>query len=241
MTATKAAQVVPQATSLPAEVQDCPRVELKGKRVLVVGHGPVGHDFIVKLVGMVGDGALDITVVGEEPRMAYDRVHLTEYFAHRDASKLSMCDEKWFADHKVSLKTSVRAEKIDRDSCNITLRDVKSNDTQEMAFDACVLCTGSYPFVPPLKNLSSEVAGVYVYRTIEDLEGMILMAKKSTRAAVIGGGLLGLEAAKAVYDLGQESHGLEMAPFLMPTQLDQGAGEALQGKIQAMGITLHLS
>jgi len=153
LTATKAAQVAPQAMSLPAEAEECSRLELKGKRVVVIGHGPVGHDFIVKLVGMVGDGALDITVVGEEPRMAYDRVHLTEYFEHRDASKLSMCDKKWFTDHKVTLQTSVRAEKIDRDGCSITLRDVKSNSTQELPYDACVLCTGSYPFVPPPEEL----------------------------------------------------------------------------------------
>ena len=76
LTATQAAQVVPRATSLLAEVQDCPRVELKGRRVVVIVHGPVGHDFIVKLVGMVGDGALDITMGGEEPRMAYDRCTL---------------------------------------------------------------------------------------------------------------------------------------------------------------------
>jgi len=239
LTATKAAQVAPQAMSLPAEAEECSRLELKGKRVVVIGHGPVGHDFIVKLVGMVGDGALDITGVGEEPRMAYDRVHLTEYFEHRDASKLSMCDKKWFTDHKVTLQTSVRAEKIDRDGCSITLRDVKSNSTQEMPYDACVLCTGSYPFVPPLKNLSSEVVGIFVYRTIEDLEGMIMFAKKSSRAAVIGGGLLGLEAAKAVYDLGQETHVLEMAPYLMPAQLDEGGGKVLGQKIRDMDINVH--
>merc|ERR1719277_328778 len=110
----------------PHATSDVPaRLQLKGRRVLVVGHGPVAHDFIVKLVGMVGDGALEITVVGEEPRLAYDRVHLTEYFEHRDASKLSMCDSKWFTDHQVKLQTSVRAEKINRDTCSITLRDVK--------------------------------------------------------------------------------------------------------------------
>merc|ERR1719277_2576341 len=152
-----------------------------------------------------------------------------------------MCDRKWFTDHKVSLKTSVRAEKLDRDGCTLTLRDVKSNAVEELAYDACVLCTGSYPFVPPLKNLSSDVTGVFVYRTIEDLEGMILFAKKSVRAAVIGGGLLGLEAAKAVYDLGQQTHVLEMAPYLMPTQLDEGGGLALGQKIKDMDIHVHTS
>merc|ERR1719456_1283371 len=86
-----------------------------------------------------------------------------------------------------------------------------------------------------------DVAGAFVYRTIDDLEGMITFAKQSKKAAVIGGGLLGLEAAKAVYDLGQETHVLEMAPYLMPTQLDAGAGKSLQQKIEAMNITCHTS
>ena len=103
-------------------------------------------------------------------------MHLTEYFEHRDASKFSMCDGKWFTDHQVTLKTSVRAEKMNRDGCSITLRDVMSNCMQEMPYDACVLCTGSYPFVPPLKDLSSDVIGVFVYRTIVDLEGVIIFA-----------------------------------------------------------------
>ena len=110
-----------------------------------------------------------------------------------------------------------------------------------MAYDACVLCTGSYPFVPPLENLSEKTVGVFVYRTIEDLEGMILFAKKSRKAAVIGGGLLGLEAAKAVYDLNQETHVLEMAPYLMPAQLDAQGGKVLGEKIKDMDIRVHTS
>lgn len=215
------------------------RLELKGRRILVVGHGPVGHDFIVKLVGMVGDGALDITVVGEEPRMAYDRVHLTEYFEHRDATKLSMCDEQWFKDHKVGVRTNARVMKLDREARSISIRDTKTGQMDQMEYDACVLATGSYPFVPPLKGLSMDTVGVFVYRTIEDLEGMVLYAKKAKRCAVIGGGLLGLEAAKAAYDLGMETHVLELAPYLMPTQLEEGGGKSLQKKIVELGIVVH--
>jgi len=217
------------------------RVELSGKKVIVVGHGPVGHDFVVKLVGMVGDGALDIIVLGEEPRMAYDRVHLTEYFQHRDAKRLGMVEDKWVSEHKVTIRTDARVQSIDRTSQKLLVKSTKSGQVEEMPYDACVLSTGSYPFVPPIPNLDTNVKGVFVYRTIDDLEGMIHFARHSRTAAVIGGGLLGLEAAKAVYDLGQESHVLEMAPFLMPTQLDPGAGKSLQSKIEAMGITCHIA
>jgi len=222
---------------LTAEVPE--RVVLEGRKVLVIGHGPVGHDFIVKLVGMVGDGALDITVIGEEPRMAYDRVHLTEYFEHRNPAKLAMCDDQWFQDHKVGVRTNARAMKIDREAKTISIRDTKTDKMEQMAYDACVIATGSYPFVPPLKGLSTDTVGVFVYRTIEDLEGMVLYAKKAKRCAVIGGGLLGLEAAKAAYDLGMETHVLELAPYLMPTQLEEGGGKALQKKIVELGITVH--
>merc|ERR1719419_938927 len=217
------------------------RLQLSGRRILVVGYGPVGHDFVVKLLGMVGDGALEVTVLGEEPRMAYDRVHLTDFFATRDASKLAMVDGKWFEEHKVQCRINTRVEKINREACTVAVKDTKTGQTQELNYDACVLATGSYPFVPPLKNLSMDIVGVFVYRNIEDLEGMILYAKNTKRAAVIGGGLLGLEAAKAVYDLEQETHVLEVAPYLMPAQLDEQGGRALERKIREMSIIVHTS
>jgi len=220
---------------------ETPKVTLTGRKVVVVGHGPVGHDFVVKLVGMVGDGALEISVLGEEPRLAYDRVHLTEYFEHRNPAKLSIADGAWFDEHKVTIKKNCRAIKINRDAQSIDIKDTQTGSVTRVEYDALVLATGSYAFVPPLQNLSMDVTGAFVYRTIEDLEGMIGFARKSTKAAVIGGGLLGLEAAKAVYDLGQEVHVLEMAPYLMPTQLDEGAGRSLQTKIAEMNIKVHTS
>jgi len=243
MRCAKAAQQPParEADAAPAvsEGAEAPPVQLAGRRIVVVGHGPVGHDFVVKLIGMVGDGALEVTILGEEPRPAYDRVHLTEYFEHRDASKLSMTDMAWFTEHGVVLRTGARATRIDRERQVVVVQEVKTGVVSDLPYDALVLCTGSYPFVPPLQNLSLDVAGAFVYRTIDDLEGMIAFARQSKRAAVIGGGLLGLEAAKAVHDLNQESHVLEMAPYLMPTQLDQGGGRALQAKIEDMDIEVH--
>ena len=118
-----------------------PRVELSGRKVVVVGHGPVGHDFVVKLVGMVGDGALDITVLGEEPRLAYDRVHLTEYFEHREAIKLSMVDPKWAEEHKVTIRTNARVESLDRHNQRLSVKDTTIGKIEELSYDACVLST----------------------------------------------------------------------------------------------------
>jgi len=233
--------VTPDKAPALGEAAATPRVSLRGRRIAVVGHGPVGHDFAMKLVGMVGDGALDITVIGEECRMAYDRVHLTEYFDHRDASKLAMCDETWFQEHKVTCRINSRVEQVNREKKTLSIKDTKTNAITEFPFDACVLSTGSYPFVPPIPNLTVDTVGVFVYRNIEDLEGMLLYAKKSSRCAVIGGGLLGLEAAKAAYDLGQETHVLEMAPYLMPTQLEEGGGTVLAQKIRELDILVHTS
>jgi len=220
---------------------ETPKVTLSGRKVVVVGHGPVGHDFVVKVVGMVGDGALEISVLGEEPRLAYDRVHLTEYFEHRDANKLSIVDGSWFDEHKVTCKKNCQVVKVNRNEQIVDVKDTQTGAITHVPYDVLVLATGSYPFVPPLPNLSMDVRGAFVYRTIEDLEGMISCARKSTKAAVIGGGLLGLEAAKAVFDLGQEVHVLEMAPYLMPTQLDEPGGKALLSKIAEMGIKVHTS
>merc|ERR1719356_2210538 len=123
-----------------------------------------------------------------------------------------------------------------------------------VAYDICVMATGSYCFVPPTPGMvvpekrnpqwpddpASRPEGVFVYRTIEDLEGMIAAANAgASKAAVIGGGLLGLEAAKAVYDLKMESHVLEVAPYLMPTQLNEAAGRVLTKKIEALDIKVH--
>src|SRR5262249_47003789 len=110
---------------------------------------------------------------------------------------------------------------------------------REIPYGVVVLATGSAPFVPPVPGV--EKKGVFVYRTIEDLEQIIAYAKDVNRAAVIGGGLLGLEAAKAAYDLGLETHVVEFAPRLMPRQLDDAGSKALAAKIAALGVQIHLN
>merc|ERR1719223_1761483 len=226
------------------------------KHVLVVGHGPIGHSFIEKL--QERNAGFEISVLCEEPRPAYNRVMLTQYFADRDGDKrdqmkLSYCTEASLKDTDVNLIYG-RAVAVDRATKLVSYTE-PSGSSNSVGYDLLVFATGSYCFVPPTPGMvipekknpqwpddpASRPDGVFVYRTIEDLDGMIAASKGGARkAAVIGGGLLGLEAAKAVYDLKMESHVLEMAPFLMPAQLNKTAGTVLAKKIEALDIRVHI-
>src|SRR6185295_14367466 len=109
----------------------------------------------------------------------------------------------------------------------------------DLAYDTLVIATGSYPFVPPIPG--RDRAGCFVYRTLEDLEAIRESASEAKVGAVIGGGLLGLEAAKALKDLGLETHVVEFAPRLMAVQLDASGGQLLRRKIESLGVRVHSS
>jgi nitrite reductase (NADH) large subunit len=194
----------------------------------------VGQRFCEKLVDYDSERQYRLITFGEEPRAAYDRVGLTSFFAHRDAERLMLAKMAWYEANGVELHLGDRACEIDRQA-----RVVRSDKGVEIAYDAVILATGSYPFVPPVPGINKR--GVFVYRTIEDLERIIDYGTKVQRAAVIGGGLLGLEAAKAAYDLGLETHVVEFAPRLMPRQIDDAGSRVLVRKIEALGVTVHLN
>lgn len=208
-------------------------------KVIVVGNGMVGFKFCEKFISKLGQEKYQITVFGEEPRCAYDRVHLSEYFAGKTADDLSMSTLNWYSENNIILNTSELITDINREQKTIHTHLEKTH-----TYDYLVLATGSSAFVPPIKGVEKE--GVFVYRTIEDLDAIMAYAKKikqkgATEAAVLGGGLLGLEAAKAVYDLGLNPHVVEFAPRLMPRQLDKGASDMLQSKIEELNISIHLN
>ncbi|MBW4362100.1 nitrite reductase large subunit NirB [Flavobacterium taihuense] len=207
--------------------------------VIVVGNGMVGYKFCEKFISKSGQENYQITVFGEEPRRAYDRVHLSEYFAGKTADDLSLSTTSWYEDNNIILNTSELITDINREQKTIHTHLEKTYE-----YDYLVLATGSAAFVPPIDGVEKE--GVFVYRTIEDLDAIMAYAKKikangSTEAAVLGGGLLGLEAAKAVRDLGLNPHVVEFAPRLMPRQLDKGASDMLQSKIEELNIGIHLN
>lgn len=208
-------------------------------KVIVVGNGMVGYKFCEKFIAKSGHEEYQITVFGEEPRRAYDRVHLSEYFAGKSADDLSLSTSNWYEEHNITLNTSELITDINREQKTIHTHLEKTH-----TYDYLVLATGSAAFVPPIEGVDKE--GVFVYRTIEDLDAIMAYAKKikrngATEAAVLGGGLLGLEAAKAVYDLGLNPHVVEFAPRLMPRQLDKGASDMLQSKIEELNISIHLN
>ncbi|WP_128545511.1 nitrite reductase large subunit NirB [Larkinella soli] len=207
--------------------------------IVVVGNGMAGFKFCEKLLarteGIATDGGrFSLTVFGEEPRPAYDRVHLSAYFSGTPADELTLAPAGWYADHGIRLFTGECVVQIDRDA-----RTVTTHSGRCVPYDVLVMATGSAPFVPSVPGIHKD--GIFVYRTIEDLEAITNWGRQATRAAVIGGGLLGLEAAKAALDMGLETHVVEFAPRLMPRQLDSAGAGILKAKMEAIGVSIHLS
>ncbi|MEG3766619.1 nitrite reductase large subunit NirB [Alteromonas sp. 14N.309.X.WAT.G.H12] len=198
-------------------------------KILVVGNGMVGHHFVEQLV--TSQFACSITVLSGEKRLAYDRVHLSSWFSGSDASDLAMTDEETY--QKWGVNFELDAQVIDIDRINQTV----STATKTFSYDVLVLATGSYPFVPPIPG--NDQPHCLVYRTIEDLEAIETSATQSKVGVVVGGGLLGLEAANALKQAGLETHVVEFAPQLMAVQLDPQGGDLLRQKIEDLGVTVH--
>ena len=206
---------------------------MKRSNVVVIGNGMVSHRFCERLLEYDRDGRYSLTVVGEEPRQAYDRVHLTSYFSQRSADALLLGSRGWYEDSGIDLRVGRRVTSVDR-----ARRTATTDDGAELPYDVLVFATGSAPFVPPVPGIDKR--GVFVYRTIEDLEAILAYSVQARRAAVIGGGLLGLEAARAVLDAGLETHVIEVAPRLMPRQLDGAASALLEKTIRELGVEVHV-
>lgn len=201
--------------------------------ITVVGNGMVGYKFCEKLVARSAD--YNIIVFGEEPRHAYDRVHLSEYFACKSADDISLSSASWYADNNITLHLDDPIQEINR-----TTKTVHSLKGLSLKYDYLVLATGSSAFVPDIPGIEKE--GVFVYRTIEDLDSIKAYAADAKRGAVMGGGLLGLEAAKALIDLGiSETHVIEFAPRLMPRQIDSPGSAMLQSRLKQLGLNIHLN
>jgi nitrite reductase (NADH) large subunit len=200
-------------------------------KIIVIGHGMVGHKFLESLADSDAPD-LDVTVLCEEPRPAYDRVHLSEFFAGKSAQDLSLVPAGFFKRGNMLLKLNAKANAIDRDARTVTV-----STGEILPYDKLVLATGSYPFVPPLPGKDRK--DCFVYRTIEHLEAMLECGQRSKTGVVIGGGLLGLECAKALRDMHLDTHVVEFAPRLMAVQVDEGGARVLRRKIEDLGVTVH--
>ena len=202
------------------------------ERVLVVGNGLVGHRFVEELRERDPERKLAITVVGEEPRLAYDRVHLSAYFEGRSPDDLAVATRERYAELDIECVLGDRVEHVDA-----VERVATTGGGFRIRYDQLVLATGSRAFVPPVAH--ADATGCFVYRTIDDVFGIEAYARKAERGVVIGGGLLGLEAAKALRELGLETTVVEFAPRLMPMQLDATGGRMLRTRIESLGVNVR--
>ncbi|MGW5353572.1 nitrite reductase large subunit NirB [Streptomyces sp. NPDC004031] len=201
--------------------------------IVLVGHGMVGQRFLEALADRGVTRWARVVVLCEESRPAYDRVHLTSYFSEGARPEdLSMVEDGFMARHGIELHVGDPAVAVDRDSRTVTARS-----GLVVRYDTLVLATGSYPFVPPVPG--KDAAGCFVYRTIDDLLAIEAYAQGVTSGAVVGGGLLGLEAAGALKGLGLDTHVVEFAPRLMPVQVDEGGGDALRRRVEGLGVSVH--
>ncbi|MFW8591902.1 nitrite reductase large subunit NirB [Glaciecola sp. 2405UD65-10] len=198
--------------------------------VLVIGNGMVGHHFVTQLRTI--NPTASIRVLCGEPRLAYDRVHLSEFFSGKTADDLAMTTEAEYEQQNIKYVLNSWVSEINKDAKLVT-----TSTGESYAYKTLVLATGSFPFVPPIPG--NDQAHCLVYRTIEDLHDIQTAASVSKVGVVVGGGLLGLEAANALKEAGLDTHVVEFAPQLMAVQLDQDGGRVLRDKITDLGVQVH--
>ncbi|QJY44894.1 nitrite reductase large subunit NirB [Pseudonocardia broussonetiae] len=206
------------------------------RELVVIGNGMVGHRLVQALCDRDRSGEWRITVLGEEARPAYDRVALSSYVDGASAEDLTLAE----LTDAVDLHLGDPVVTIDRDD-----RRVTTASGRVLPYDALVLATGSVPFVPPVPG--RDLPGCFVYRTLDDLDAIKAAAAAAVArpgpgrrsAVVVGGGLLGLEAARALRSLGLSPQVVEIAPRLMPVQVDEGGGALLRRIIESEDLAVR--
>ena len=202
------------------------------KTIVVVGNGMVGHKFLDLMIQRGATAAFRLVTFCEEMQLAYDRVNLSGYFSGKSAADLSLVSPGLYEANGIEVYSGDRVSSIDRER-----KRVLSANGVCVEYDELVLATGSYPFVPPITG--KDTGGVFVYRTLSDLDGIRSYAETAKTGVVVGGGLLGLECANALKMLGLDTHVVEFAPRLMTVQVDEWGGTLLRQKIEALGVHVH--
>ncbi len=209
-------------------------------RLVVIGNGMAGARLVEEIVARDA-GAFDITMFGDEPYGNYNRILLSGVLAGtHDAKDIFINPLGWYEQMNVRLNAGVRVTRIDRDA-----QVVVADDGRVEPYDVLVIATGSTAFVPPLDGLVTDTGGyrggVFVFRTLDDCSAIRAAASGARRGAVIGGGLLGLEAARGLRELGLDVDVVHLMRHLMEVQLDEAAGDMLRGAMERLGVTTHLS
>jgi assimilatory nitrate reductase electron transfer subunit len=203
------------------------------RRIVVIGHGMAGGRLVEELVARgVADG---VTVVGAEPYGAYNRVLLSDVVAGRaDVASLALSDAEALGAAGVDLRLGRHAVRIDR-----ARRQVVLDDGVPVGYDDLVVATGALPLVPPLAGLGPDVTGIHAFRTLDDCREIVAAAANARTAAVLGGGLLGLEAARGLARRGLAVTLLHAAGHLMERQLDATGGAVLARQVARLGLQVR--
>ncbi|MQA07484.1 MAG: NAD(P)/FAD-dependent oxidoreductase [Pseudonocardiaceae bacterium] len=202
------------------------------RTLIVVGHGMVGHRLVDDIRARGRPSDWRTVVLTEESEPAYDRTALSSYLDTGSASTLSLVSEEFLSDPMVDLRLATGVATIDRQG-----RKVLTVSGTELYYDALVLATGSRPHQPPVPG--RDLDGCFVYRTLEDLDAIRAAAVAGRPGVVIGGGLLGLEAANALRLLEMRVHVVELARWPMPVQIDEAGGQVLARLLGKLGLRLH--
>jgi NAD(P)H-dependent nitrite reductase large subunit len=218
------------------------------QRLVVVGNGMAGARLVEELLARGGGNRYEIAVFGDEPCGNYNRILLSGVLARsHDPKDIFINPLPWYEANGVRLRAGVRVEAID-----VCAKEVAGGDGSVEPYDTLVIATGSKPVIPPIDGVTKGQTrrprggtcelkrGVFAFRTLTDCDRILAFVRRVRRAAVIGGGLLGLEAAKGLFDAGVESHVVHLMPHLMETQLDATGGHVLRRQLEQMGIRVHL-
>ncbi|GCF10614.1 nitrite reductase large subunit NirB [Dictyobacter arantiisoli] len=213
---------------------------MQKQRLVIIGNGMAGARLVEEILAHQGGDQYDIVVFGEEPYGNYNRILLSNVLAgSQDSADIFINPLAWYKEHGVTLHAGSRVDAID-----CTLKCVYASDGTVMAYDKLVIATGSSPAIPALANLYTPERklqkGVFAFRTIDDCTGMLDYATQARKAVVIGGGLLGLEAARGLLNRGLEVHVAHVAKHVMNVQLDTMGGKILRSSLEKMGVSLHL-
>ena len=210
------------------------------KQLVVIGNGMAGARFVEEIVARGGSERFAITVFGDEPHGNYNRILLSSVLAgSHTAEDIVINPLSWYADHDVTLHAGVRVDGVD-----LASRHVTASSGLQTPYDRLVFATGSRPLVPPMDGLTADTGGfrdgVFVFRTLDDCAGMLAWARRARRAVIIGGGLLGLEAARGLLNSGLDVHVVHLRSHVMETQLDPMGGEILLRQLERLGLHVHL-
>ena len=211
------------------------------QKLVVVGNGMAGARAVEEILKRGGGADFDIVMFGDEPYGNYNRILLSNILnGTQTPDEITMNPLAWYEENGIRLHAGQRVDKIDRAAKLV----VSAGGVREH-YDKLLIATGSRAFIPPMKGVRTEDGrlkpGVYGYRSLDDCAGIVDYAKRSKVAVTIGGGLLGLEAARSMGVLGCESHVVHLAAHLMEMQLDVTGGEILRDAIEGMGIAVHTS